>query len=366
MKKRKAKNEKVPLILIIGASPKATGGIATWTREMLNYSNNSFRFKHIDASFGKKGPPKSQVFRAIKNVLRNFRIVLKVFLYSLFLKPKLVHSCTTSSPKALKREILLSKITNFFKIDYLVHFHCTIDEFLEGKKGYTRLVKLSNLAKAFFVLNKSSYKTMNNIKNKERDFKIFKVPNFITDTMVVDKKNIKQKIEKAIFISRVETKKGYYEYIELANAFLDIEFNIIGPLEEKINLKDLPKNVVYHGSKDIDYIFSALDKCDLFVFLTHYQEGFPMVLLEAMSRGVPCLCSNTPIVSEMLDERGGVLVDYKDNVEVFNAFANLIDNQNLRNDMSKFNINKVKTNYLKSIVLHNVFNCYNIIINSIY
>ncbi len=357
------KKHKIPKIVIIGANPNATGGIATWTKEMLDFENERFVFKYIDASYGKKGIPKSKFVKYLKDIIRNTRVFISVIFQSIFSRPVLFHSATTSSPKALKREIWLAKISRFFKIKYLVHFRCTIDDFLGGTKGEKSLRKLTKYASAFFVLNRNSLNTMETIGGKKENRQYYLVPNFINDEYVLDTKQINDEVKQAVFIGRVEAKKGYFETIELARAFPSIKFLIVGPNEGRFSKPSNLSNVVFTGAKNRNEVFRILDESDLFIFLTHYSEGFSNALLEAMSRGLPCLCSETDSIEEMIEGKGGIMVDYEDQKAIARGFTTLINDQELRKQMSLFNLTKVKQNYIKSVVLDDIFKLYESIIN---
>ena len=60
-------------------------------------------------------------------------------------------------------------------------------------------------------------------------------------------------------------------------------------------------------------------KCsDLFLF-TSYQEGLPVALMEAMSCCLPCIVSCVRGNIDLIDEKGGFLVNPKKHLEVLNA-----------------------------------------------
>lgn len=355
MKKRK--------ILFIGSNPKLSGGISTWTREMMNCSSEKYSFKYIDASFGKNGRPRNSLVLMVKNYIRNFTIIIKLFTYLFVFRPTIVHSSTTASPNALTREILCAKVAYFFKAKYVVHFHCTIDEFLGGEKGENRLRRLVKLTSAFFCLNQASYNTMRSMMSDKNEKYIFLLPNFVDEKDIIDSKDVSEIVRSVIFVSRIQKKKGYFEFIELAKKFTEITFNIVGPNLDNIDMSNLPNNVIYYGEKSKFEITELLDSSDIFVFLTHYMEGFSMVLLEAMSRGLPIICSNTPSIHEMIEDNGGILVNYSNIDEVTTKFTDLLQNFPLRLNMSKNNISKVSLKYSKKVVISQLLDSYDLILS---
>src|SRR6185436_7931672 len=76
-------------------------------------------------------------------------------------------------------------------------------------------------------------------------------------------------------------------------------------------------------------LFRLYDQADVFC-LPSYSEGLPLVVLEAMGRGVPVVAtavSGTPEAVE--DERSGLLVPRDDVAELTNALRRLLDDPGL-------------------------------------
>lgn len=59
--------------------------------------------------------------------------------------------------------------------------------------------------------------------------------------------------------------------------------------------------VVFTGALPHEEIFSMLDTCDIYV-QPSLQEGLPRALIEAMSRGCPCIGARTAGIPELLPE----------------------------------------------------------------
>lgn len=84
-------------------------------------------------------------------------------------------------------------------------------------------------------------------------------------------------------------------------------------------------------------------KCsDIFLF-TSYQEGLPRSLMEAMSIGLPCVCSNIRGNIELIDDGIGGYLLQPDNIDGFSEALNELSlNKDLRTTMGKSNLDKVK------------------------
>jgi len=120
-----------------------------------------------------------------------------------------------------------------------------------------------------------------------------------------------------IAIGRLSHEKGFRRLIDVAGVLdsMDIEFrlNIFGEgaefkeLTRHINDLNLAGKVKLMGV--VDDVEERLRKSDL-LLCTSLYEGFPMVICEAMSVGVPVVAFNVPGVRDLIrDNDNGVLVE---------------------------------------------------------
>lgn len=115
-------------------------------------------------------------------------------------------------------------------------------------------------------------------------------------------------------ISALEKEKNIEEFIEIANKLLykrnNVKFLIIGDgsLFETLKRQHSKTNLEFLGFRnDVNEILKTLD---IFLF-TSSNEGFGLVLLEAMASKVPIVCSNFPAAYEFNKDKKTVMV-YKD------------------------------------------------------
>lgn len=113
---------------------------------------------------------------------------------------------------------------------------------------------------------------------------------------------------------------------EIRNAHLWIvgDGPLKNDLESYVNEYHLEKNVKFFGwERDINKFFI---NSDVFV-LSSNREGFPYALIEAMSFGLPVVCTNTPYgPKEILDDgKYGFLVPMKAYTEMKDAIIKLLN-----------------------------------------
>ena len=154
-----------------------------------------------------------------------------------------------------------------------------------------------------------------------------------------------------IFVGRLDAGKRINEIIVIASKLKDNKwtFKIIGDGKEKDNLTNqikenkLTKKVLLLGSKTHNEVLDELYKSSIFI-MTSISEGLPMVLLEAMSVGVPCIAYETEsgindIISNNID---GFVIKNRDETEMIKKLEELMTNVKLRKEMGKKALEKAK------------------------
>lgn len=245
------------------------------------------------------------------------------------------------------------------KIPKIVELHFSYDGLrLMNKELYANnKVKafVNNMIRAVFYPLYTKCVVLTEIDRKKWGFKnCYVIPNF---TSLYVTKQSKLQSKKAICVGRLD----YVKNIDLLiNAWklvtdqypdwcLDIWGN--GPLKEKlqneINKLKLTNKVKLCGvSNNLDCIYPEYS---LFVLPSRY-EGFPLVLVEAMSFGLPCIGFNiSGNLAVIEDGQNGCIVQNRTQQELANSICKLISSPSLLklysdlaiSSVDKFNKEKV-------------------------
>lgn len=94
----------------------------------------------------------------------------------------------------------------------------------------------------------------------------------------------------------------------------------------------------------------AMSKADVFVLPSH-TEGFPFVVLEAMTLGKAIVATRVGAIPEMLADGCGVLVDPKDPVGLADALKRVMASETLRHEMG----NRARERALREYSIDTVF-----------
>ena len=147
-------------------------------------------------------------------------------------------------------------------------------------------------------------------------FKVYN-PNTFWFPNVRDKSDIQTDCEykkRFIFLGQVKEEKGVKEILEVSN-LLDASYTIdlYGKLSPEIKDIDLDQyKANYRGALTSDEVQTKLAQYDVLLLPTFWQgEGYPGVIIEALSVGLPIVASTLKGIKEMVDDSSSVLMEPK-------------------------------------------------------
>lgn len=114
------------------------------------------------------------------------------------------------------------------------------------------------------------------------------IPNFVEAAELEESHIINEKIKTVLYAGGVIETKGCLDLIEVAKAFPEIQFKMIGNSDSAVTkAAEKVSNVVMLGAQKHDIVHEELKKADVFAFLTYFpREGFSNSLAEAMACGL--------------------------------------------------------------------------------
>ncbi len=184
----------------------------------------------------------------------------------------------------------------------------------EDREYYRKNTKIGN--RVYTIYNPSPFEIYDNYENREKT---------------------------VISIGRLTYLKGYDMLLKawkkVSEGREDWKLVIAGDGEEKDSLNDLIKNENIKNVEMtgfVDEIGQLYEKASLYV-LPSRNEGFPMVILEAMSYGLPCVAFGCKAgVGELIvDNKTGLVAENENIDDLAEKMGILMDNQAKREEMSR-------------------------------
>ena len=252
-----------------------------------------------------------------------------------------------------------SKILNYCGREncYKVHHEHTFsvnDEYINN------LNKLKNIDEVIVV----SQTLYDEYKNK-LNIKLEYIPNALnyfpkeSELSKLDNKNL-------IAVGRMAPEKGFADLIDVIKEIDDKEIvlNLFGDGQELESLKNkvkelnLEKQINFHGFKTQDFIKRYMQKSSLYV-MTSFEESFGLVLIEAMSYGVPCIAFDSAKGAKyILNEKNGYFIKNRNKEEMANTIKKYLKlnckdklkyGTNARNTSKEYTFDKIQNKWLKHI-----------------
>ena len=147
--------------------------------------------------------------------------------------------------------------------------------------------------------------------------------------------------ERLVSVGRLSPEKGFMDLLEIYNKLVKKhpawKLDIIGDgserekLEKYIKNNNLEENVTLHGFRKKDYIDKVLQSSSIYL-MTSYTESFGIVLIEAMSHGLPCIAfSSAEGAVELIDSgRNGYLINNRNSEAYIKKVEDLMEDRDVR------------------------------------
>lgn len=136
-----------------------------------------------------------------------------------------------------------------------------------------------------------------------------------------------------ICVSRMIHDKGLEDAIvsfkQIVSSYPNARMLLVGDGELRDVLKalsvslSLENNIIFTGFVPNSQIINYYHQADLFL-LPSWNEGFPIVLFEAMGCGLPIISTNVGCISEIINEENGIIIPIKDPEKMADAMNAII------------------------------------------
>lgn len=343
-------------VLLISPLPPPAGGIASWTTQYVSWSEkNNLRVEIVNtAVIGTRAERINSKTNLLDEIIRTFRILRELKYKIGKFNPDVVHLNTPCGKLGIVRDYMCAKISKRMDKKLFVHYRCNISDQV-GHSSFImfflkRIVKIANVN---LVLNDSSKEFLEKIITSN----CIKIANFIDEKYIpTSPKVIPEHITLISFIGHIQKSKGIFQIISAAQKFPEITFKLAGPVSDEIRETDIPSNLYFLGSLAKNEVKDLLSESDAFLFPS-YTEGFSNAMLEAMAVGLPIIATCVGANEDMIENHGGVVIEVGDFESIVTAIK-YIENRNIREKMSSWNIDKVKSEYTTDKIMTKLISLY--------
>ncbi|KGE71122.1 hypothetical protein DC28_12795 [Spirochaeta lutea] len=117
--------------------------------------------------------------------------------------------------------------------------------------------------------------------------------------------------------------------------------------DNRVNRYGIENITFYLGPKYGLAKEAIYESSDIFVLPTHH-DCFPLVIIEAMSHGLPIISTKVGAIPDILiDEFDSYLIDPGDHMELFRKLRQLVTNPDLRRKFGKRAFSRYEKNFTK-------------------
>lgn len=305
--------------------------------------NSLFECRYINPSASNNVSEVGKV--GVKKIIFLFRLLLSIFNTIRHWKPNAVYYTPTSGGWGIYRDMVTLAVVHLFNTKVILHMH---------NKGVSRNSR--NIINRFVY--RSIYKNANvilladvlydDIKTYMPKTRISILPNGVKTVIsnkkcqdVMQMRDQKDDAFSFLYLSNLIGEKGIFVLLEACKLLKERGCKFvchyvgnsgdvsIDSFKSMVSENQLDEFVFVDGPKYGEEKTPCLQNADAFVFPTHFnRECFPLVLLEAMQFGLPCISTYEGGIQEIVtDGENGFLVRQQDSVSLADKMQWMIEHR---------------------------------------
>lgn len=347
-------------VLMIGPGRKEQGGVVSVVNQIMEFKfNNEIEIEYITTYIKKN---------KIVQMMQYFYSIIKVFFKCIFKKYMAIHIHMSYKGSFYRKRI----IVNICKITgqkVILHIHGSeFEEFFE--KSSPRIQRSIKM-----ILEKADIVIALGIKWKSKLEKISDKAVIINlnNSIKIEDYRLKENDNKILFLGSLIKRKGVYDILDavkilkdrgiLYNEDIIFQLGGVGEEEDGIRMKikeySLENNIELLGWVSGDYKDDLLKKAKIFI-LPSYNEGLPIAILEAMSKGIPTISTCVGSIEEaIINEENGYIIKPGDVYRLADLIEELIIDKNRYWRFSKNAYNHIKLKFNEKeyeLILKDIYN----------
>ncbi|WP_221800278.1 glycosyltransferase family 4 protein [Oceanobacter mangrovi] len=279
----------------------------------------------------------------VVHTLHNFRAICPTALLSL--DGMVNESSIYDGPWwAVKRRVYQGSAIGTFFLALMISFHRTLGTWEKRVDVFIALTEF----------NKIKY-----VQAGWPEEKIYIKPNF----SIGPGGDFPERQSYALYVGRLSEEKGIPFIVSAfrENPRLNLKIIGCGPLEMLVSGKE--KNIEYLGERSRDEVTDYMKSASCLVMASTWYEGFPMVIVEALSCGLPVVVPQRGNMSGVI-KNGVTGLHYKpeDRDSFISEVSEVLSNIELRDELSKSALEEYRCQYTTSQNLESLESIYKVAI----
>ena len=284
------------------------------------------------------------------------------------LKPQLVYVTPNACGGAFYKDFVVVQLLKAMGCKVVAHYHnkgvATRQERIPDKWMYRCFFKNIKV----ILLAEPLYKDIQRFAKRDQ---VLLCPNGIPELSSANNSvQKKEKLPHIFFLSNLLINKGVLTLLDACRILKEqgyaFQCDFVGGETSDMNAESFKQEcikrgiedcVMYHGKKYGDEKLFFFQKADIFVLPT-FNECFPLVLLEAMEQGLPCISSAVGGTPKIVDEgKTGFLVPCREVVPLAERISILLKDEALRKRFGEAGRIKFEKEYTLQRFEENIKRC---------
>jgi glycosyltransferase involved in cell wall biosynthesis len=334
-------------ILIVGQTPPPYGGQAMMIAHLVKANFKNIDICHVRMNFS-RGMNETGKFQ-VRKIFHLFQIVFQIYYYRLFKGVDILYYPPSGPTSAAFRDMAILFFTRFLFKKNIFHFHASgLSQHLQNKNKLFRFIFKQSFMYPDVAIHLSQSCPQEGVALHAKKCVI--VPYGLPDIANESNSVTNKECLTLLFVGVLENSKGEMDLLRavaiLKKQQIEVKVKIAGEFKRQeykenffsfIANNCLHNNVEYLGVITGDIKIFHFRNSDLFCFPSYFHsESFPLVLIEAMSFGLPIISTRWRGIPDMVtDGYNGFLIDIKSPEQLAAKIIILKCDFNLRKQMSR-------------------------------
>jgi glycosyltransferase involved in cell wall biosynthesis len=334
-------------ILIVGQTPPPYTGQAIMIEHLKNACYKMIKIYHVRMNFAGGKIENMGKFQFSK-ILHLLFIIIQIYYIRLLKKVDILYFPPSGPTNSVFRDMAILFSTRFMFKKTIFHFHASgLSEHLKRKgRIFNYILKKSFMYPDIAIYMSESCSNEGLLFNAKKSVIVpYGIPDMAGKYKIISEK---EKLN-ILFVGVLEETKGEMDILRAAAILklqgIEFKVKIAGDFKRPdyrdnffsfIKQHDLQKNIEYLGIITGEDKKNHFKDADIFCFPSYYHsEAFPVVLIEAMSFGLPIISTYWRGIPDMVDDGyNGFLINIKSPEEIADKIVKLKNNIGLMKQMS--------------------------------